>query len=128
MRITKQRLVELINEEIEKDALETLNEYGPYSSLSSGGGTNPYLKRATHPDPINDLKALEVGQLDDIATSGLDGLFNNVQIASRILEDLPFDKITNSNVADMLVDAAELLRASLDNISKDREREERGYI
>ena len=128
MRITKQRLVELINEEIEKDALETLNEYGPYSSISPGGGTNPYLKRATHPDPINDLKALEVGQLDDIATSGMDGLFNNVQIASRILEDLPFEEITNSNVADMLVDAAELLRASLDNISKDREREERGYI
>tara|TARA_R100000808_G_scaffold18898_2_gene41282 strand:+ start:540 stop:926 length:387 start_codon:yes stop_codon:yes gene_type:complete len=128
MKISKQRLVELINEELEKDAQEVLNEYGAYTAISSGVGDNPALRNSTHPDPVNDLKSLEVGQLDDIATTGLDGLFNNVQIASRIIEDLPFEEISNSNIADMLVDAAELIRAALDNIAMEREREEKGYI
>ena len=128
MKISKQRLVELINEELEKDAQEVLNEYGAYTAISSGVGDNPALRNSTHPDPVNDLKSLEVGQLDDIATTGLEGLFNNVQIASRIIEDLPFEEISNSNIADMLVEAAEFLRAALDKISMEREREENGYI
>ena len=128
MKITKQRLVEIINEEIEKEAQETLNEYGAYTAISSGVGDNPALRNHHHPDPINDLKSLEVGQLDDIATTGLEGLFNNVQIASRIIEDLPFEEISNSNIADMLVEAAEFLRAALDKISMEREREEKGYF
>ena len=128
MKITKQRLVELINEELAKDAQEELNEYGAYTAISSGVGDNPALRNNYHPDPINDLKSLEVGLLDDIATTGLDGLFNNVQIASRIIEDLPFEEISNSNIADMLVEAAEFLRAALDKISMEREREENGYI
>ena len=128
MKITKQRLVQLISEELEKDAIESLNEYGAYTAISSGVGDNPALRNSTHPDPVNDMKTLPIGQLDDIATTGMDGLFNNVQIASRIIEDLPFEQISNSNDADMLVDAAELLRAALDNIATDRDREEKGYI
>jgi hypothetical protein len=127
MKISKQRLVELINEELEKDAQTALNEYGAYTAISSGVGDNPALRNNNHPDPVNDLKSLEVGQLDDIATTGIEGLFNNVQIASRILEDLPFEEISNSNIADMLVEAADFLRAVLDKISMEREREERGY-
>lgn len=127
MKITKQRLIQLINEELQRDAEASLNEYGAYTAISSGVGDNPALRNHNHPDPINDLKSLEVGQLDDISTTGLDGLFNNVQIASRIIEDLPFEEISNSNISDMLVDAAELMRAALDNIAMEREREEKGY-
>ena len=117
MKINKKRLVEIIKEEVEKDLLE--EAYSP-------GITEPvsYVGRNEHP---NDMNSRGINDLVDASDAHPKALFNNVQIVSRVIEEIPFHEIQNEFVKEGLLDVAEELRAVLDTLAEQLEFEEKGY-
>lgn len=117
MKINKNRLVEIIKEEVEKDMLE--EAYSP-------GITEPvnYVGRNEHPNSMN---ASGINDLVDISDAHPKALFNNVQVVSRVIEEIPFHEVQNEFVREGLVSVADELRDVLDTLADQLEMEEKGY-
>lgn len=117
MKINKKRLVEIIKEEVEKDLLE--EAYSP-------GITEPvnYVSRNEHP---NDMNSRGINDLVDASDAHPKALFNNCQIVSRIVEEIPFHDVHNESVREGLISVADELREILDDLAEQLEFEEKGY-
>lgn len=88
MNLTKNRLIEIIKEEID------------------------------HSSTMQELRSFDVGNLKDPVAGDPDALANNIKIASRILEELVGGELAEiAGVTERLADAAQVLREVLDNLS-----------
>lgn len=120
MKINKSRLIEIIKEEVEKDAL--VEDYG-YAQLAQSDPAN-YIGRNDMPNSGN---ARGINDLVDAADTSPKALFNNIQIVSRVIEEIPFHEVYNEFVKDGLIDVAEELRDILDTLAEQLEMEEKGF-
>ncbi len=93
MRVAKSRLKQIISEELRALKRESLDDQG-----------------AQEHSPVGSY-GLDTNLMDPHAGDP-DALFNNVQVASRILEDIPMDIVPEE-----VKMAAENLRVALDNMA-----------
>ena len=95
MKVTKNRLKQIISEE-----LKSMKREGQYGD-NTASKASPVASYALDTD------------LMDPTTGDPDALFNNIQVSSRILEDIPLDLVPEGVKA-----AAENLRVALDELSQ----------
>ena len=104
MKITKTKLKKLISEELR--AFGTINE--EIDSGASYGPVNLVKKQRDRPDLLpNAVQDPHVGGYNADPAANI----NNIQVASRILEDLPLEELP-----EVVSDAAFLLRQALDEL------------
>ena len=117
MKVSKQRLVEIIKEELERDALDERVLGLPTNQMTHFTAPSTYDSQK---DDINRLVDMEDGDTESV--------YNNLQIASRILEDIPFEYLENRHCSELLSDAVRLIRTAMDKMATDLERSERDMI
>ena len=117
MKINKKRLVEIIKEEVEKDMIE--EDYGMEQNAPVS-----YVGRNDLPNPGN---AKGINDLVDISDAHPKALFNNLQVVSRVMEEIPFHDVHNEFVREGIINVAEELRDILDTLAEHLELEEKGY-
>ena len=120
MKISKNKLKDLINEELKRESLqqqklEEVEMYAAHDAIPPSSETS----NTSSGGEITDL-----GNLMDASGGELKAIENNVQIISRLLEKIPFDAIQDEYLQACLVEAAQSVRDALDEIADIHEEEE----
>tara|TARA_B100000287_G_scaffold399526_1_gene417908 strand:+ start:1471 stop:1842 length:372 start_codon:yes stop_codon:yes gene_type:complete len=114
MKISRNRLVELINEELERDEKQQVQEYTYQPAMPI---RTP--ERDMGPGLQQDLLGLM-----NVETGDPDAVYNNCKIAVRILEEIPYEYVENEYAMELIKDAHEALIDVLDDYSEKAERDE----
>jgi len=120
MKINKNKLKDLINEELKREnlqqqKLEEVEMYAPHDAVPPSSETS----NTASGGEITDL-----GNLMDASGGELKAIENNVQIISRLLEKIPFDTMQDEYLQTCLVEATQCIRDALDEIAEIHEEEE----
>ena len=118
MKISKSKLKKIIDEELERDALEeqTLQEYANADAI--GAGYVPPVPGSL------EQQGLDLGGIMNVEGGNMEAIYNNMQIVSRIMEQIPFHLIEDEYLKEELLDVTEGVREVLDEIAELDEKEE----
>jgi len=119
MKVSKIKLKQIIDEELERDAQEeqALNEYANADAI--GAGYIPPVPGSLEAGGVADL-----GALMNMDGGDMEAIYNNIQIVSRILEKIPFHLLEDEYLKEECLDITQGVRDVLDELSELDEKEE----
>jgi len=114
MKISKSRLVELINEELERDEKQQIAEYVYQPAMPI---------RTPERDMGSGLQHDLLG-LMNVETGDPDAVYNNCKIVLRVLEEMPYEYIRNEVAGSFIKDAHEAIIEALEEYEEGAARDE----
>ena len=119
MKVSKIKLKQIIDEELERDAQEeqALNEYANADAI--GAGYIPPVPGSLEAGGIADL-----GATMNMEGGDIEAIYNNMQIVSHIMERIPFHLLEDEYLKEELKEITQGVRDVLDEISELDDKEE----